>query len=174
VARVRRAGRKATRGVLSSLPDSVVEVDHAVSEDPLIEQLESLADPVLGEGALARSDDYRDEEQLVLVHQPGPDGVGGELGAAHRQWVTRGRLQPPNRRRVERSLDAGPRAGDGCQGLRVDDLVGRLPDLRELLRGGGSLSKVWRTLACTSSSGAAQSKLPVASSMKPSSEAIAE
>ena len=65
-----------------------------------------------------------DEEQLVLVDEPGLDRLGRKLGTADHEIAVRSCLQLTHRFRVELSLD--PRAGARCrlQRLRVDDLVG--------------------------------------------------
>ena len=74
------------------------------------------------------------DEQVVLVDQPGLDRLGGEVGTADGDVASRRRLQLPDRFGVEVALDPRPGAGDRLQRLGVDDLVGRLPDLREVLR----------------------------------------
>jgi hypothetical protein len=67
--------------------------------------------------------------------------------AAHGGEVTtRGRVQLPVFLRVELSLDPGPGAGCRRQRFRVDDLVGPLPDLREVLHERRLLGQVRRTL----------------------------
>jgi hypothetical protein len=60
---------------------------------------------VVGEGALARSYNDGDEEQLVLVDEASLDRLRCKIGTAHRQVTGRCRLQLPDRLRIEVSLD---------------------------------------------------------------------
>jgi hypothetical protein len=74
-----------------------------------------------GPGAAAH--DGRDGEQLVLVHQPGRDGLGGEMCSAHGE-VTVGRfLQLADLDRIEVSLglglDSRSRPDPGPRCLRI-------------------------------------------------------
>src|ERR671910_2172880 len=92
---------------VSSRPGAVAEVDHAVAETALVQQLQLQADTV-GEGLLAASDHDGCDEQLAFVDQPGLERVAGEIRTAHRQVTFRRRLQLTNRLGVEVSLDPGP------------------------------------------------------------------
>ena len=58
---------------------AVVELHHAVAEAAFVQQFELQAH-VVGQGPLAPSDHDGHDEQLVLVDQPGPDRLAGELG----------------------------------------------------------------------------------------------
>jgi hypothetical protein len=74
-----------------------------------------------GPGAAAH--DGRDGEQLVLVHQPGRDGLGGEMCSAHGE-VTVGRfLQLADLDRIEvtlgQGLDSRSRPDPGPRCLRI-------------------------------------------------------
>ena len=60
---------------------SVTEVDGAAAEPVLLGQGQVQAD-LVGQGPGAAAHDGRDDEQLVFVHQPGRDGLGGEMRAA--------------------------------------------------------------------------------------------
>jgi hypothetical protein len=60
-----------------------VEVDRAVAEQAFVQQLRVHADIVVGEGALAASDDDRDEEQVVLVDQPRLDRLSCKRATTH-------------------------------------------------------------------------------------------
>src|SRR5262245_61170565 len=110
---------------------AVVEVDRAVAEPALVDELEVDAGAVR-EGALAASDDHGHLEQVVLVDQPGPDRLGGELGPSDGEVAFRRRLQLSYRLGLEVAIDASPLAVRICQRPRVDDLVRSLPDRREL------------------------------------------
>src|SRR5262249_14707318 len=70
---------------------AVVEVDHAVAEAALVQQLQRQAD-IGGEGRCAASHQDGRDEQVVVVHEPGPDRLGGELRAAHGEVTVRQRL----------------------------------------------------------------------------------
>src|ERR671911_884948 len=119
---------------VSSRPGAVAEVDHAVAETALVQQLELQAD-IVGEELLAASDHDGCDEQLAFVDQPGPERVAGEVGTADRQLTFRRRLQLTDGLRVEVSLDPGPGRGRVLQRRGVHDLVGALPDLREVTHG---------------------------------------
>jgi hypothetical protein len=58
-----------------------MEVDHAAAETAFVQQFE-LQVSIVREGLLAPSDHDGRDEQLELVHQPGSDRLGGELGTA--------------------------------------------------------------------------------------------
>src|SRR6185437_2469027 len=101
----------------------VAEVDGAAAELVLLRQRQVQAD-LAGQGAGAAADDGRDDEQLVFVHQPGRDGLGGEMRAADGE-VTAGRfLQLPDLVRVEVPLDAGPGGVRRLERGGIHDLVG--------------------------------------------------
>src|SRR5262245_24605776 len=89
---------------------AVVEVDRAVAEPALVDELEGHVDAVR-EGALAASDDHGHLEKVVLVDQPGPDRLGGELGPTYGEVAFRRRLQLSHRLGVEVAIDVSPRAG---------------------------------------------------------------
>ena len=63
-------------------------MNHAVAESTLVEQLEVEAN-IVGKRLFPASDDDRREEHVALVDQPGPESVGGEIGAADREVVSR-------------------------------------------------------------------------------------
>src|SRR6266540_6727923 len=115
---------------VSSRPGAVVEVNHAVAETALVQQLELQA-RTPGEELFAASHHDGREEQVALVDQPRLDRLGGEVGTAHGDVTSRSGFQLPDRFGVEVALDPRSRAGYRLQRLRVDDLVGGLPDLRE-------------------------------------------
>src|SRR4051794_5903884 len=98
------SSRGPARVAVASRPDAVVEVNHAVAEAALVEELELQADMV-GEGLFAASHHDGREEQVALVDQPGLDRLGGEVGTAHGDVTSRCRFQLANRFRIEASLD---------------------------------------------------------------------
>src|SRR5918996_6187479 len=53
-------------------PPPVAHVDDPVAEPPLVEQLQVQPDAP-GQARLAAADDDREQEQVDLVHQPGPE-----------------------------------------------------------------------------------------------------
>src|SRR2546423_840696 len=61
-----------------SAPGAVVEVNGAVAEPALVQQLEVHPDIVAGQGTLAASHHDGHEEQLVLVDEPSLDRLGRE------------------------------------------------------------------------------------------------
>ncbi len=81
-----------------------MEVNRAVVEAAFIEQLEIGANPI-GECTPAAAHDHRDEEEVVLVDEPGRNRLTGQLGAADADVAWRRGLQPANRFRVELPLD---------------------------------------------------------------------
>jgi hypothetical protein len=139
---------------------------------------------------LSGTHDGRCDNQLTLVHKRGAKRVHSEFRTSHKDITLGTLLQLPNCRRIKSAFKPGPSRGYLAQCFRIDDLVGKLPDLREvpqyrrLLGEPGvslpgrhglihsasvqkctaertkSLTKRW-----TSSSGAAQSNLPFSSAM---------
>ena len=91
---------------------------------------------MVGEAPCATADHDGRNEEVALVDESGPERVGGELWASDPEVTLRCRLQLPDRLGVEVSLDPRPGAGDCLQRRRVHDLVGRAPDLSEVLDGG--------------------------------------
>ena len=71
-------------------------------------------------------------EQVDLVHQPRPERVRRETGAAHAQ-VAIGGLETANGLRIEVGLERGARRRHVVERARVHDLVHRLPDLGVVL-----------------------------------------
>src|SRR5215212_7709852 len=125
---------------VSSSPGAVVEVDHAVAETAFAQQFELHAD-IVGEGPFAASHHDGRDEQMVLVDQPGPERLGGEVGTAHDHVPSRRRLHLPYRFGVELSLDPRPGGGYCLQRPGVHDLVGGLPELREVAHKGRLLGE---------------------------------
>src|SRR5215210_31053 len=111
--------------------DAVAEVDHAIAEAPLVEQLEGGLDPVRQRG-VARADDDRRQVQLELVDQPGAKRLRSELRPRDAEVALRLGLHAADGLGVELALHARPRGGGRLERARVDDLVGRPPDLREV------------------------------------------
>src|SRR5579885_1072320 len=72
---------------------------------------------------------------MILVDEPGPNRVCGEGRTSHRNIESRLSLQLANRLRVEIRLQPRLRCRHGLTQVRIDDLVGRLPDPREVIRG---------------------------------------
>src|SRR5262245_66479093 len=105
----------------------MVEVYEPAREPPRVEQLEVCPNAV-GEDPLAGPDQDGRQEQVVLVDEPRPDRLAGELRAADEQVALRGRLQLAHGFRVELALDPRPRARDRLQRPRVDDLLSGPPE----------------------------------------------
>jgi hypothetical protein len=97
----------------------------------MVQQLQLQKDAV-GEGALASAHEDRHEEEVALVHQPRPERAGGKVGAPDGEVSCRLRLELADRVGVEVALDPRPGGGGRLQGPRVDDLLGRPPDVREV------------------------------------------
>src|SRR4029450_6472944 len=98
-----------------------MELDHAVAESALVQQLQSQADMV-GESWIAPSHDDRGEEQATLINQPKLDGLGNERGTAHGNVASRSRFELLDCFGVERPLDSCSSAGCLLQGFGIQDL----------------------------------------------------
>ena len=72
---------------------------------------------------------------MILVDEPGPDCMGGKGGTTHRKIVRQLSLQIANQLGIEFSLETRLRCRDDLQRFGIDDLVGRLPDPREVQHG---------------------------------------
>src|SRR3989442_12888622 len=96
----------------------------AITEPMFVQQLELDAGSA-GEELLAGSHDCRHDEEFVLVDQPSPDRLGGEIGAANGEVAFRLSFELPDRLRVEVPLD--PRR---CTGHLLE-----CPGVHDLLRG---------------------------------------
>jgi len=81
-----------------------VEVNHAVAEASFGQQIESEQN-VVRQGLFAASHQDGPDNQVVLVHQPGLDRMGGEAGSSHRDVASCQHFCAPDRFRVEVSLD---------------------------------------------------------------------
>jgi hypothetical protein len=90
----------------------------------------------VGDRLIATAHDDRREEQLVFVDQSGLDRLGREIGTAHADVMFRLRLHLPDRSRVEGALDARALARHRLQRRGVHDLVGRPPNIGEVLHHG--------------------------------------
>ena len=95
------------------------------------QQLESQLH-IAGQGPFACAHDDRRQEQVALVHQAGPEGLGGQVRAADAQVPLRLSLQEPDRLRVEGPLDPRPGGGHLPQRGAEHDLVRRLPEPGEV------------------------------------------
>ena len=113
------------------LSRAVAEIDGAAAEPVLLRQGQVHAD-LVRQGPGAAAHDGRDDEQLVLVHQPGRDSLGGEPRAADGEVAVGRFLQLSHLFRVEVPLDAGPGGVRRLERGGVHDLVRRLPDPREV------------------------------------------
>src|SRR5215218_7104323 len=69
-----------------------MEMDHAITESALVQQLEPEAD-VVGQGWIAASHNDGGEKQMALVDQTELQCLGSERRTAHRDVARRGRLQ---------------------------------------------------------------------------------
>src|SRR5439155_3590630 len=116
------------RAAVCSRAGAVAEVDHAVAETALAQQLELHAD-VVGEALVAAAHHDGRNEQVDLVDQASPDRLAGEVGTANGEVSFGLRFHLRDRFRVEGSLDPRPGARYRLQSRGVHDLVGRLPDL---------------------------------------------
>src|SRR5262245_57438030 len=64
---------------------------------------------------------------MILIDEPGPDRLCGEVRSSHRNIVRRLSLQVASRLRVD-PLETRLRCRDDLQRFGIEDLVGRLPD----------------------------------------------
>ena len=76
----RHAGACGCRG--RSGRDAVADVNDTIAEPALVEELKVSA-RVARKRRLARADEYRTDEQLTLIDEPGPESVRGEVRASH-------------------------------------------------------------------------------------------
>jgi hypothetical protein len=77
-----------------------MQMNHAVAEPVFVEQLE-VYPHVVRERPFAASHHYRRQEQVALVDQASLEGLAGELGTTDGHVPLGGRLQLPNRLRIE-------------------------------------------------------------------------
>src|SRR5215469_13925246 len=82
---------------------------------------------------LAATDDDRVQKQVTLVDQTCGNGLASEFGSAHGDVTIRRSLELPDHRGVEVALDPRPLARYVLKCPRVNDLVCRSPDLREVV-----------------------------------------
>ena len=97
--------------MIESRLDAVMEMDHAVGESSLVQQLEPQAD-IVGQGWDCRLPRRRGEEQMTLVNQPELECLGSERGTAHGDVASRSRFQLLDRLGFELALDPVFAAGD--------------------------------------------------------------
>src|SRR5207249_3206518 len=109
----------------------IAKIDHPISKTALVAEIQPYA-YVAGQDPLAAAKHSRHDEQMILVDEPGPDCMGGEGGTTHRKIVRQLNLQMANQLGFEFPLETRLRCGDGLQRFGIDDLVGRLPDPREV------------------------------------------
>jgi hypothetical protein len=102
--------RAGTFSPCESDADAVVEVDDAAPESALIQKLEPSAH-LVGQCALAATDEDRAEEQVALVDEARRDGLAGELRTTNGDIGYRRLLEPPDR------------AGSNSRSIRVLALV---------------------------------------------------
>ena len=110
---------------------AVAKIDHSIAKTALVQEIQPHA-YVAGQDPLAAANHNGHDEQMNLVDEPGPDRVCGQGRTTHRNIVKQLSLQVANRLRVEFPLEARLRCRDGLQRFGIDDLVGRLPDPREI------------------------------------------
>ena len=115
---------------------AVAQEDHPTAESVLILQVEPEAD-VGREAPLAATHQDGHEEQVALVDQAGLECLGGQAGATDEEVTPGGRFQPPDHFRVELPQEPGPGGEHGFPGCGKYELVGGLPDRREIQHEGG-------------------------------------
>ena len=111
-----------------------MQVNHTIVEAVFGHQLNPQPHAGRVEPGAAAHEDGR-HELMVFVDQAGLDREFREPRAAHGQVAVGGVLEPPDDGRVELPLEPGARSADRFEGGRVDDLVGRPPERREVLDG---------------------------------------
>src|SRR5215831_18562611 len=125
-------------------PRVIAKIDHSITKTALVQEIQ-LYPYVAGQDPPAAANHHRHDEQKILVDEPGPDRVCGEGRTTHRNIVRQLSLQVANRLRVEVPLETRLRCRDGLQRFGIDDLVGGLPDPREVQRGRRpTWNDVWR------------------------------
>ncbi len=131
--------RQPSRRLDRSAGDPVVEVGDPAREAVHAQQVEVGAE-VFGERRCAASHRDRGDEQVHLVDHPGDQGLPREVRTPDREITSCGLLHPEHRLRVEGSLDPRPGTRGRVERLRVHDLVGTLPDRREVTGDGIALT----------------------------------
>src|SRR5215471_6341310 len=122
----------------------IAKIDHSVGKTALVPEIQPYA-YVAGKHPNASAKHSRRDEQMILVDEPGPDRLGGEGRTSHRNIERRLSLQLADRLRVEFPLQTRVRCRDGLPRFGIDDLVGRLPDAREVQHGRrGAGNDLWR------------------------------
>src|SRR5262249_42061379 len=111
--------------------DSVAKIDPSVANTALVQEFQLYA-YIAGQNPLAAAKHSRDDEQLILINKPGPDGLRSQVRPSHRNIVRHLSLQAANRLRVEFPLKARLRCRDSRQRFGIDDLIGGLPDPSEV------------------------------------------
>src|SRR4030095_9537966 len=130
-------GARSARRTRSDSLRVIAKIDPSVGKTALIQEIQPYA-YVAGQAPLAAAKHSRHDEQMILVDEPGPDRVGGEGRTSHRNIERRLSLQLANHLRVEFPLEMRLRCKDGLQRFGIDDLVGRLPDPREVQHARGA------------------------------------
>ena len=85
-----------------------------------------------GKARCAPADQHGHQVEVAFIHQPGGEGMLGERRATHRDVMVRRRTQLPDGVGVEGARDARPARRCGFKRRGVHDLVGGLPNLREV------------------------------------------
>ena len=87
------------------LAHSVAEVDHAVGESPVVQQLQVEAHAPR-QCRLAATNDDGAHQQHALIDQSVPEGFCRDPGAADAQVCPGGLLEPPHRLGIEVPLES--------------------------------------------------------------------
>jgi len=74
----------------------IAKINHSVSKTALVQEIQPSA-YVAGQDPLAAAKHSRHDEQMILVDEPGPDRLCGEVRTSHRNIVRRLSLQVANR-----------------------------------------------------------------------------
>ena len=112
--------------------DAVLQVDDAVAEPALVEQLERRRGRRPGSAALPPPTTIGDRNRWISSTSPAASACAASSGPPTQMSRSGRVLELADRVRVELALDPRPGAGRLLQRPGVDDLVRRPPDLREV------------------------------------------
>src|SRR5262245_26218276 len=79
-------------------PREIAKMDHSICKTPLVQEIQLYA-YVAGQDPLAAAPHHRHTKQIILIDEPGPDRLCGEVRTSHRNIVRRLSLQVANRLR---------------------------------------------------------------------------
>jgi len=92
----------------------IAKIDHSIGKTALVQELQLYA-YIARQDPAAAAKNHRHNKQMVLVDEPGPDRLRGEVRTSHPDIVRQLSLQVANRLRVEFPFETCLRCGSGLQ-----------------------------------------------------------